>query len=468
MAVFESGSIPPNVGSRELIVITARYDDMQPAPPPKIPLADALSEWGASMQPLFPGASDDAPEVKAFDGAPPLSAEMSRFLTVAAPDAQLESIAERLRQRPDIESAYIKPAGEAPALQWQAMVAPPAPPVATLDFTPRQNYLGPAPAGIGAAAAWAVAGGDGSGVKIIDLEWNWEAGHEDLRQNFHGLLFGHPVGGSDHGTSVLGVMGGDRNAFGVTGICPGAWLATGSFSVPTANAIRAAAAALSPGDILLLEIHRPGPRFNFQSRADQLGYIAIEWWPDDLLAIQYAVSRGVIVVEAAGNGAENLDDALYDAPAAGFPPAWRNPFKRAVDSGAVVVGAGAPPPNTHGRNWGPDRSRLGFSNYGGVIDAQGWGREVTSTGYGDLQRGPDPKRWYTDVFAGTSSASPIVAGALACAQGARRSAGKTPLHSLSARTALRHTGSPQQGSPTSPVTERIGNRPDLSQLLALP
>ena len=38
---------------------------------------------------------------------------------------------------------------------------------------------------------------------------------------------------------------------------------------------------------------------------------------------------------------------------------------------------------------------------------QGWGWEVTSTGYGDLQGGSDKNRWYTDQFNGTSSASPI-------------------------------------------------------------
>ena len=46
-----------------------------------------------------------------------------------------------------------------------------------------------------------------------------------------------------------------------------------------------------------------------------------------------------------GNGAENLDDALYAARPPGFPALWTNPFNRANrDSGAVVVGAGAPPP----------------------------------------------------------------------------------------------------------------------------
>jgi Subtilase family len=236
----------------------------------------------------------------------------------------------------------------------------------------------------------------------------------------------------------------------------------------TSTVIQQAADRLGRGDILLLEIHRPGPRHNFASRADQRGYIAIEWWPDDYLAIRYAVNRGVIVVEAAGNGAENLDDPLYDAPIPGFPSWWRNPFRRSpLDSGAIMAGAGAPPQGTHGRDHGPDRSRLDFSNYGNCVDAQGWGREVTSTGYGDLQGGWTADVWYTDRFSGTSSASPIVVGALACVQGALRGAGRVTFSPGRARQMLRSTGSPQQDAPGRPATQRIGNRPNLRQLIPL-
>ena len=40
-----------------------------------------------------------------------------------------------------------------------------------------------------------------------------------------------------------------------------------------------------------------------------------------------------------------------------------------LDADAIVVGAGAPPPRTHGVTHGTDRSRLGFSNYDALIDA---------------------------------------------------------------------------------------------------
>src|SRR6185503_17205737 len=237
-------------------------------------------------------------------------------------------------------------------------------------------------------------------------------------------------------------------------------------TIGSAAAINQAATRLRAGDIILLEMHRPGPRFAFAARADQRGYIAVEWWPDDFAAILNATSRGIIVVEAAGNGAENLDDVLYQTPGAGFPAGWRNSFRRTNrDSGAIVVGAGAPPPRTHGRDNGPDRSRLDFSNWGALIDAQGWGREVTTSGYGDLQGGTNEDLWYTDVFSGTSSASPIVVGAIGCLQGALRAAGKPVLTAATARNILRTTGSPQQDEPGRPATQRIGNRPNLRQAL---
>jgi hypothetical protein len=175
----------------------------------------------------------------------------------------------------------------------------------------------------------------------------------------------------------------------------------------------------------------------------------------------------VIVVEAAGNGAQNLDDPIYNTPAPGFPAGWTNPFNRANrDSGAIIVGAGAPPPGTHGRNHGPDRSRLDFSNFGASLDVQGWGREVTTCGYGDLQGGANEDLWYTDQFSGTSSASPIIVGTLGSLQGIVRARGAPVLTPARARQLLRTTGSTQQDAPGRPRTQRIGNRPNLRALVA--
>jgi hypothetical protein len=446
------------------------------------PLADVFAEVGAALHPLF-GLSEERLLLRAAataeeTGTPP--PDLSVFYKVEAPDARLEEVAERLRAAEVVETAFVKPAAELPQRLNDMLPAPEAAPPATPDFIARQSYLDAAPGGVDARFAWAVSGGGGAGVRIIDIEGAWRFSHEDLAQNQGGVAGGTPsadLAWRNHGTAVVGEFGGDRNGFGVTGICPDANVrAISVFGSPepgwgSAAAVRRAADMLGPGDIILIELHRPGPRFNFQLRNDQRGYIAVEWWPDDLRAIQYAVSRGVIVVEAAGNGAENLDDALYDAnpasPHGPFPAWWRNPFRRnPVDAGAIIVGAGAPPPGTHGRHHGPDRSRLDFSNFGAAVDAQGWGREVTTCGYGDLQGGENEDFWYTDRFSGTSSASPVVVGALGCAQGARRAAGQALLTPHTARALLRTTGSPQQDGPAGPRSQRIGNRPDLRQMIS--
>jgi hypothetical protein len=467
-------------GQRELIVLTRPDAGMRVTlgGPESATAADVsgltavLSREGATLTPLFgrgPALLDERGLSAAEAAAVP---DLGTFFHVAAPDERLDEIAESLRDLDEVEAAYVKPAGE-PPVETETVYegvndmapAEDEPPAQTPDFSTRQIYLNASPAGIDARYAWTLAGGRGAGLRIIDCEWGWRFTHEDLRVNQGGVVIGTGIADDNHGTAVLGEFSGDQNAFGIVGICPDALAMGASFAtLPTATVIRQAADRLRPGDILLLEIHRPGPGAN---GTGQDGYIAIEWWPDDLAAIRYAVGRGVVVVEAAGNGARNLDDPIYDHPAAGFPTSWRNPFNPAnPTSGAVLVGAGAPPPGTHGRDHGPDRSRLDFSNYGRRVDAQGWGREVTSTGYGDLQGGADHDLWYTDQFSGTSSASPIIVGALGCVQGILRARNRPLLTPTSARQLLRSTGSPQQDAPGRPRTQRIGNRPNLRQMIA--
>jgi len=398
--------------------------------------------------------------------------DLSVYYSNDVPAEEAERLVEELSREPLVDAVYVKPATEPAGLFDDEMItltaeAPPA----TSNFATDQGYLGPAPGGIDAHYAWTRTGGRGAGFSIIDIEGAWRFTHEDLLLKLSGVVGGIPttdLGWRNHGTAVAGEISADRNSLGVEGICPEAVFGGVSIFGPgqgSANAIKQAADHLKAGDIILIELHRPGPRHNFQSRPDQKGYVAIEWWPDDFDAIKYATSRGVLVVEAAGNGSEDLDDTIYNNPAMGFPASWTNPYNRSNrDSGTIVVGAGAPPPGTHGANHGPDRSRLDFSNYGELVDAQGWGREVTSTGYGDLQGGSDENKWYTNHFSGTSSASPIVVGALGCIQGGLKAAGRSLLTPITARDALRTTGTPQTDAPGRPATQRIGNRPDLNAL----
>jgi hypothetical protein len=436
-------------------------------------LSALLASAHATMRPLFGEAEERLQAKRASMAAAgvPEAPDLSIYYRVEVADDQLDALRAKLGALPAVAAAYVKPAAEPPMLTLNMAPSPAEPPAATPDFSGRQAYLDPAPGGIDARHAWTRPGGGGAGVGIVDIEGEWRFTHEDLQSNQGGVVGGTPPGDllwRNHGTAVVGAFGGDRNGFGITGICPDANVrAISVFGAMTSSAaIRTAADMLNPGDIILIELHRPGPRFNYANRADQRGYIPIEWWPDDYDAIRYAVGRGVIVVEAAGNGAENLDDAIYGAPAQGFPATWSNPFARgARDSGAILVGAGAPPPGTHGRNHGPDRSRLDFSNFGAAVDVQGWGEEVTTSGYGTLQGGTNEDLWYTDQFNGTSSASPIVVGALACMQGVLRAGSRPVLTAATARALLRSTGSAQQDAPARPAAQRIGNRPDLRVMI---
>jgi hypothetical protein len=464
----------------ELIVLTrpetamrasaGRFEALSGAPTNT--LASLLEQHGAAMRPLF-GPTEErviassAAVVESMAGEP---MDLATFYKVDAPPDRLEALQEDLLSHDLVSAAYVKPPAEPAAFLNDMAPAPQEAPPATPDFSSRQGYLDAAPGGVEARWAWTQAGGRGDGIRIIDVEGAWRFTHEDLTGNQGGVVGGTPspdIGWRNHGTAVLGEFSGDQNSFGIVGIASNAVVSAISiFGGPgSAGAINAAASRLGPGDVILIELHRPGPRFNFANRPDQRGYIAVEWWPDDFAAIRNAVNRGIIIIEAAGNGAENLDDNLYQTPGPGFPAGWTNPFRRSNrDSGAIVVGAGAPPPGTHGRTHGADRSRLDFSNFGALIDAQGWGREVTTCGYGDLQGGSNEDLWYTDTFSGTSSASPILVGVAASLQGMARARGRPPLTPAQFRNCLRTTGSPQQDEPGRPATQRIGTRPNLRQL----
>lgn len=446
------------------------------------PLSDVLEAHHAALVPLFPQAfaavgrsprgepsrdgAADSPETSRIG----TDEELHAFFRVEAPSDELETIAEELRGNDGVAGAYVRPPIELPTIHTTSaplntMVPRPEEPATTTpDFTSRQGYLDPAPTGVDARFAWTIAGGRGAGLRIVDCEHGWQLDHEDLLVNNGGVVSGTNSPANDHGTAVFGILGGDRDAKGITGIVADAWLAASSWtSQSAATAITEAANRLRPADFLLLEGQLGGP--NRTDPKSDVGLIALEWWPDLFAAIRAASNRGIIVIEAAGNGFQNLDDAVYNTPQAGFPAAWRNPFKFAnPQCGAVMVGAGAPPAGFNGSGWGPDRSRLDYSNYGSRVDAQGWGREAVTAGYGDLQGG-EPQRRYTAGFSGTSSASPIVLGALAAVQGIAAGRGPLRLTPTRARALLRMVGSPQQAAPTRPVTQRIGHRPDARQLL---
>ena len=178
------------------------------------------------------------------------------------PDSAMEEAA----SLPGVVAIYWKPGVENPLAPQSPVDKEPLlglPGERPTDFTRRQGYIGPAPDGIGAHSAWKKPGGKGEGVHVIDIEGGWRFTHSDLMVNSGGLLAGtqYPeVEWRDHGTAVLGQIGGDADAYGVSGIAPSARLSGVSHgSLGSSRAIAAAAEKLTAGDVLLLEMHRPGP-----------------------------------------------------------------------------------------------------------------------------------------------------------------------------------------------------------------
>jgi len=349
-----------------------------------------------------------------------------------------------------------------PGIMLARPVPKPVPLPTPPNYVPDQGYLLPAsstPSGINAEYAWTQPGGNGTGVTVCDLEYSWNYNHADITKAFGSQINSNvsdPSSDNNHGTAVIGELVSDNNGWGTTGISYGASLKTcGTYygTPPTwnvAGAILTAIANLKAGDVILLEqqwwYDGPGP--------EPRQYIPIEWWdsyypsPQTFnavyVAIVLAVSCGITVVEAGGNGNVNTDTLTW-----------------AGDSGAIIVGAGgAYPGGTYPEG---NLERLSFSSYGSRFNLQGWGENVVTTGwYGNLYNSEGANYWYTNTFSGTSSASPIVAGAVAAVQGNRLARGLLPLSPATMRWLLVATGTPQNLPPAG----NIGPLPDLARALS--
>lgn len=337
-----------------------------------------------------------------------------------------------------------------------APMEPPLPP----SYESSQSYLQAPTTGIGAFDAWNVLAATGAGVKIADVEYSWNSAHQDLPTvTLIGPTPVDPFNDNNHGTAVIGELAAKRNGWGTTG---GAHNATIYFSAANtssgynvATAITRVLSTLGPGDVILIEQQIAGPLYTGSPPGTQTGLVPVEWFSGYYNAIVTAVGNGITVVEAAGNGSQNLDSSTYSTGNGGH---W--PFLPQNDSGAIIVGAGAA--GVGGSSTA--RSRLWFSNYGSTVDLQGWGESVVTTGYGDRYQAEGVNLRYTSTFSGTSSASPIVASACALLQEAYKDRQGTALLPAAVKLTLRQTGSPQT-SGGNPASQNIGPLPNVAAAL---
>jgi hypothetical protein len=340
-----------------------------------------------------------------------------------------------------------------PAVAWAYPAPEAAPPPATPDFTGMQGYQRPAPQGVDADFARRDPRARGAGIRIVDLEYDWNPFHEDLRLDWSSDLGGSQFPrntsfADEHGTAVFGELVAEQNAYGVTGgvpdaamfgISPMQRMSNGRVSYRPGASMSHLATLLSPGDAVLIEQQTVGP--NGGTR-----YVPAEWVQSVFDATALLTRLGVVVVATGGNGGENLDG-----------PEFQGRFNRSVrDSGSIIVGAGS----------STARSRLSFSVYGSRVDVQGWGHNITTTGSnGNLQGGTTPANInirYTRSFGGTSGAGPIVTGAVVAIQSYLKATGRPVWTARQVNDLLKATGTPQGGN----VAQRIGPLPNLRAALA--
>ncbi|MEW5995082.1 MAG: S8 family serine peptidase, partial [Candidatus Zixiibacteriota bacterium] len=412
----------------------------------------AIADGGGTWQRMVPVAEShmDRLVATAEENLNRDIADLNNYFILTVPDGiKTEGWIDQLNSLPEIEIAL-------------AMPLPMPAPVVPGDFQSLQGYLNDAPDGIGAATAWAQPGGTGwpptyGPVRIRDFEYSWNLSHQDLPSVWYDYPPGYtpsdPFNDDNHGTAVLGELVSLNNGWGTTGAVYASSMSVtptylnGSWQLGTAMSW--GLSALSAGDVFLIEQQMAGP--NYPGGSTQDGMVPIEWWQSWYNIVVTAVGNGIHVVEAAGNGREDLDNPVYSTGNGGH---W--PFLPQNNSGAIIVGAGAAPAAFGGTD--TDRSRLWFSNWGGRVDLQGWGENVVTIGYGNYYWAEGQNLWYTNTFSGTSSASPIVASAVAILEGIyEEKTGGNVLSPAKMRDILKTTGSPQQ-SGTFPASQNIGPR----------
>jgi hypothetical protein len=422
-----------------------------------------LERYGVTtVRPFVPGhAAERLAEVaagwQARTGEP--VPDLTSWYTVILPaGTESNQVLADLRALSEIE--YAEPAPE---------MAPPPQQTDTPDFTGLQTYFAAAEEnGVDADFTRQDPRLRGGGVKIVDLEYNWNPFHEDLQLDWSTDLGGgqfvrEESFGDEHGTAVFGELVAVENEYGVTGGVPDAGIYGISpvEQLPSRTAWRPGPALaflaaledeqggsfLQPGDVVLLE-QQAGQQIPDSDCPVDPGtcYSPLEWLVPVHEAIQVLSSMGVNVVATGGNGYNSTDNSAYTRD--GQP--W---FRPENHSGSILVGAGN----------SSSRERLAFSNHGPRFDLQGWGHQITTTGYCTLYCVQDNHNIrYSQTFGGTSGAGPIVTVAVAVIQSYLRATDQQPWTAQEVADLLKSTGQPQ-GPGTS--GEHIGPLPDLRAAL---
>jgi hypothetical protein len=314
----------------------------------------------------------------------------------------------------------------------------------------KQGYLKKAPEGIDAEYAWTFMEGCGKGISFVDLEKGWMLNHEDLKSANIQIIHGINKTGLDaidHGTAVLGIVVGVDNKVGGIGIAPNAETKVASIFTTatnwsTSDAILKAISTLKFGDMLLLELSTPK-------------YFPIETYLGLFDTIRLGTALGIVIIEPAGNGSEDLD-TYKDLTGKFTLNRAHQDFK---DSGTIMVAAVKSYKIPHE----PYKGIAGVgTNTGSRIDCYAWGTHIDTCWCDSL----GTKSLYKTDFGGTSGASAIIAGAALIVQGIAEAKLKYRFSGWQLRKIL---SEPTNG--TSPATPMLGSyglgiMPDLKKIIS--
>ena len=270
---------------------------------------DRLGIAPSDLRPLHtrPRSELESERLRAQAASGGALADLTLYYVVSAPSSRAGTFLEQLAGVPGVEFVEPEPIPAPPPVD----LAPP-----TSDLTSQQQYRAAPPLGIG-ALSFTQPGANGANTRIVDIEYSWVLAHEDLELPAAVNIDPSPAWDpfpsdqGSHGTAVLGELAGKVNGYGIIGIvpmtdvriAPAATLAYG-YNLP--RAISLATAALAPGDVILLEQQ--------MSVCGTTSYGPVEWSQSVYDAIATATALGISVVEAAGNGAVNLDGSSWRIP----------------------------------------------------------------------------------------------------------------------------------------------------------
>lgn len=313
-------------------------------------------------------------------------------------------------------------------------------PPTTMNFEPNQSYIQSNP-GLNMQYAWNL-GLNGQGIKLRDVEYGFNKNHEELASINTTIAPGMTISSSasndftEHGTSVFGILFSHKGTYGISGLSYGSqelilypeWQQVGYNRI---NAVTLSIANSTAGDLIVYEMQTngvgPGTTNFVCAEYDQ-----VVW---DLT--KAATDSGIVIVAAAGNGNQNLDNFAYSS------------YMNRGNSGAIIVGGGTATTS---------HNRIFYSTFGSRVDVQAWAEDVRTIGrIGSFTLiNNDFNQSYTN-FSGTSSATALVSACASVLQSYHHSLAGNYLSSSQLRTILKETGIAQGTS----VIGNVGPIPNM-------